>query len=180
MRNFKNTMIDNEYLQFISTKKIKGFNENNNVIFHNVNIKELTKENPLTDLSITEKNKYFISINPQNDISCNELKNLLHLAYSRFLRYELGKKYRQKEPPYKMDIVIEEKDNKIHHNHIHILVKSEVYLWDLICFIGILFYFMKEKISTINFMTENVYDEVGNLGYMLKRPNTILMNETDI
>ena len=29
-------------------------------------------------------------------------------------------------------------------------------------------------------MTENVYDEVGNLGYMLKRPNTILMNDTDI
>lgn len=211
IKTFKQKPEDMMYLTGLSTKSIvekitkigKEYyltNKRNNVFFHNVNIREINKLHPLADSSIYEKNKYFISINPMKDVSFNDLKYLLHLAYSRYLRFELGKKYRTKEPPIKMDIVIEEKDEKIKFNHIHIIIKTPLHLWELLYFVGILYYYMRYEIFNIDFETVDIFDELGAFNYMYKTKivdaedekgegikikkviskNQILMNETFI
>jgi len=209
MRTFKQKPEDMTYLTELSTVRIieqiekneKRYyltNKSNNVFFHNVNIKEMNKLHPLCEASIYEENKYFISINPMRDISYNELKNLLHLAYSRYLRFELGKKYRTKEPPIKMDIIIEEKDEEIKFNHIHIITKTPLHLWEFLYFIGIIYYYMRYEIFNIDIKSVDIFDEAGAFNYINKTKivdaedekgnkikkvitkNQILMNETYI
>ena len=174
MRNIKKTPIDMTYLTNLSMNK---FIDNNNIIINvendgkiiKTNIKELNKENPLSINLLKEPiSKYFISINPMKEISYNKLKYILHLAYSRYLRFELGKRCRDIEPPIKMDIVIEEKDEKIKYNHIHIITKTPLLIYDIIYFVGILYHYMKQDIPNINILTENIIDECNVFNYISK------------
>ena len=173
MRNIKKTPIDMTYLTNLSMNK---FIENNNIIINEendgkiiqTNLKDLNKDNPLSIKLLKEPLQYFISINPMREISYNKLKYLLHLAYGRYLRFELGKRYRDIEPPIQMDIVIEEKDEKIKYNHIHIITKTPLFIYDIMYFIGILFHYLRQSIPNLNMFTENILDECKVFNYINK------------
>lgn len=198
MRNFKKTLIDT---LFLTTMPV--IEDNNNVIINERNDDEIVSTNlkQITDLSAfdTKPRNYFISINPMRDLSYNRLKELLHLAYSRYLYYQVGKKYRQKEAPIKMDIIIESKDNKISFNHIHIITKTQLFIYDYIIFQSILYYYLSQSIANINVFGESIYtneldtfnyinktavvdwyDENGHKHQKVIAKDQILMNETYI
>lgn len=208
MRNFKKTPIDLSYLTSLSLHNLPNVNDNNNIIIKDLNddkivstnIKTLSKDDDemITRLVIEPRN-YFISINPMRDLTYNRLKELLHLAYSRYLSFELGKHYRQKEPPIKMDIIIEGKDNKISYNHIHIITKTQLFIYDYIIFQSILYYYLSQSIANINVLGESIYtneldtfnyinktavvdwyDENGHKQQKVIAKDQILMNETYI
>lgn len=198
MRNFKKTLIDTLFLTTIPV-----IEDNNNVIINERNDDEIVSTNikQITDLSAfdTKPRNYFISINPMRDLTYNRLKELLHLAYSRYLYYQVGKKYRQKEAPIKMDIIIEGKDNKISFNHIHIITKTQLFIYDYIIFQSILYYYLSQSIANINVLGESIYtneldtfnyinktavvdcyDENGHKQQKVIAKDQILMNETYI
>lgn len=198
MRNFKKTLIDT---LFLTTMPV--IEDNNNVIINERNDDEIVSTNikQITDLSAfdTKPRNYFISINPMRDLTYNRLKELLHLAYSRYLYYQVGKKYRQKEAPIKMDIIIESKDDKISFNHIHIITKTQLFIYDYIIFQSILYYYMSQSIANINVLGESIYtneldtfnyinktavvdwyDENGHKHQKVIAKDQILMNETYI
>lgn len=198
MRNFKKTLIDT---LFLTTMPV--IEDNNNVIINERNDDEIVSTNikQITDLSAfdTKPRNYFISINPMRDLTYNRLKELLHLAYSRYLYYQVGKKYRQKEAPIKMDIIIEGKDNKISYNHIHIITKTQLFICDYIIFQSILYYYLRQSIANINVLGESIYsneldtfnyinktavvdwyDENGHKQQKVITKDQILMNETYI
>ena len=198
MRNFKKTIIDT---LFLTTMPV--IEDNNNVIINERNDDEIVSTNikQITDLSAfdTKPRNYFISINPMRDLTYNRLKELLHLAYSRYLSFELGKHYRQKEAPIKMDIIIESKDNKISYNHIHIITKTQLFIYDYIIFQSILYYYLSQSIANINILGESIYtneldtfnyinktevgewlDENGHKHQKVITKDQILMNETYI
>lgn len=198
MRNFKKTIIDT---LFLTTMPV--IEDNNNVIINERNNDEIVSTNikQITDLSAfdTKPRNYFISINPMRDLTYNRLKELLHLAYSRYLYYQVGKKYRQKEAPIKMDIIIEGKDDKISYNHIHIITKTQLFIYDYIIFQSILYYYLSQSIANINVLGESIYtneldtfnyinktavvdwyDENGHKQQKVIAKDQILMNETYI
>lgn len=208
MRNFKQTPMDMTYLTSLSINNIPNVNENNNIIIKELNddkivetnIKQLSKNDEMTTrLAFQEPKNYFVSINPMQEISYNRLKELLHLAYSRYLAFELGKHYRQKEPPIKMDIIIEPKDNKISFNHIHIITKTSLFIYDMIYFQSILFYYLKQSLANVSVLSESIYtnqldtfdyinktkvidyiDEQGNKQQRVISKDLLLMDETYI
>lgn len=198
MRNFKKTIIDT---LFLTTMPV--IEDNNNVIINERNNDEIVSTNikQITDLSAfdTKPRNYFISINPMRNLTYNRLKELLHLAYSRYLSFELGKHYRQKEAPIKMDIIIEGKDDKISYNHIHIITKTQLFIYDYIIFQSILYYYLSQSIANINVLGESIYtneldtfnyinktavvdcyDENGHKQQKVIAKDQILMNETYI
>ena len=177
MRNFKMTPVDMDYLVSLSIHNLPNVNENNNIIIKELNddkivetnIKTLSKNDDLLNRLLREPKNYFISINPMQDISYNRLKEVLHFAYSRYLGFELGKHYRQKEAPIKMDIIIESKDNKISFNHIHIITKTQLFIYYMIYFQSILYYYMSQSLKNINILSESIYsNELDTFNYINK------------
>lgn len=208
MRTIKKTPIDMMYLTSLAIHNLPNVNDNNNIIIKELNddkivetnIKELSKDDDLINrLMFQEPKNYFISINPMRDLTYNRLKELLHLAYSRYLGFELGKHYRHKEPPIKMDIIIEPKDNKILYNHIHIITKTSLFLYDMVYFQSILFHYLKQSLPNVSILGESIYtneldifnyisktkiieqeDEQGKQQQKVISKDLILMNETYI
>lgn len=111
------------------------------------------------------------------NISKNKLKDIFAKAYQRYLHYKLGKKYRNKPIPFEFDFVIEEKDEKIKFNHIHILTEN-ISIYELQIFQNILFIYLRNDCQNISFFTENSNDNV--ISYMLKKSNTEIFSENSL
>lgn len=169
MRQLKQTMFDNMYILNQNIEK------NNIIEINELDINEVIKK---TNVDIYSRNyKFFISINPQMNISKNKLKDIFAKSYQRYLHYQLGKKYRNKPIPFKFDFVIEEQDEKIKFNHIHILTEN-ISIYDLQIFQNILFIYLRNDCPNISILGENSNDNV--ITYMLKKLNTEIFNENSL
>ena len=169
MRQLKQTIFDTMYILSQNIEK------NNIIKINEIDINEVIKK---TNVDIYSSNyKYFISINPKMNISKNKLKDIFAKSYQRYLHYNSGKKYRNKPIPFKFDFVIEEQDEKIKFNHIHILTEY-VSIYDLQIFQNILFIYLRNDCQNISFFTENSNDNV--ISYMLKKSNTEIFNENSL
>jgi len=167
MRNLKlNSIIDTMYLTQISTDNYSEKKSSSTLIINGIDYNILNKKSNI-NLFLNEY-EFFISINPMRHIGITKLKELLHIAYSRYCRYINGKKYRQCEKPVKLDFVIEEADDDIKFNHIHIMTNTKLSIINFQKFIGNLIAFFQEEIPSINFYSENITDKSGVLTYMLK------------
>lgn len=190
MRTFKRTLIDEMFLLQSSTDNYTDSNSSSTILINGIDLNNLLQKSNI-DL-YTPKYDFFISINPMRHISVEKLKEYFHLAYSRYWRFISGKKYRKTEYPILLDFVIEEADNKIKFNHLHILTNTKLSIYDFQLFIGILFCYLRAEIKSINILSENVIDKGNTLSYMLKNhivgknknivisSNIKLMNQTDL
>lgn len=169
MRQLKQTIIDTMYILSQNIEK------NNIIEINELEINDIIRK---TNVDIYSPNyKYFISINPKMNISKNKLKDIFSKAYQRYLHYQLGKKYRNKPIPFKFDYVIEEKDEKIKFNHIHILTEN-ISIYELQIFQNILFIYLRNDCQNISFFTENSNNNV--ITYMLKKSNTEIFSENSL
>lgn len=169
MRQLKQTMFDTMYILNQNIEK------NNIIKINEIDIYNIIQK---TNVDFYNSNyKFFISINPKMNISKNKLKDIFAKSYQRYLHYKLGKKYRNKPIPFEFDFVIEEQDDKIKFNHIHILTEN-ISIYDLQIFQNILFIYLRNDCPNISILGENSNDNV--ISYMLKKSNTEIFNENSL